>query len=209
MGTLTNKTPGTPDFTYLGLLHLEANTAITSLLQKIQDGEGNNTGMEISTTDFKYTGNLTLASLTASTLVYLNASKKLVSLAAGSDGQVLQLASGLPAWVDKFKDMVENISFQDSNTGISAQTYVIELYAAYAYTINTLKIIAGAGTCTAALKINGTDVTGISAVSVSTSIATGTASAANTVAVGDKVTLVITSPSGLNNLQASIKTTRS
>ena len=208
MGALTNKTPGTPDFTYLGLLHLEASTQITSLLQKIQDGGGNDTGLEISTTALKYTGNLTLASLTASTLVYLDSNKKLVSLAAGTDGQVLQIASGLPAWVDKFKDMVENISFQDSNTGISAQTYVIELYAAYAYTINQLKVIAGAGTGTVAVQINGTNVTGISAVNVSTSIATGTATAANTVAVGDKVTFVLSSPSGLINLQASIKTTR-
>lgn len=104
--------------------------------------------------------------------------------------------------------LVENISFQDLNQGISSTTYVIEYYAAYAYNINQLKIVADAGTCTAAVKINGTNVTGISAVSVSTSVATGTATAANAVAVGDKVTLVITSPSGLNNLQASIKTTR-
>jgi len=107
-----------------------------------------------------------------------------------------------------FTGMVENVSFQDSNTSITAQTYVLELYAQYAYTINELKIISGLGTCTAAVKINGTNVTGISAVSVSTTIATGTSSAANTVAVGDKITLVITSPSTLDNLQASLKTTR-
>lgn len=106
------------------------------------------------------------------------------------------------------KTFVENISLQDNGTSIAATTYTIELYAAYAYTINELKIIADAGTCTAALKINGTNVTGISAVSVSTTIATGTATAANTVAVGDKITLVTTSNSGLNNLQLSIKTTR-
>lgn len=104
--------------------------------------------------------------------------------------------------------MIENVSFQDSNSSITAQTYVLELYAAYAYTINTLQIISTSGTCTAAVKINGTSVTGISAVSVSSTIATGTATALNTVAVGDKITLVITSPSSLNDLQASIKTTR-
>lgn len=99
MGTLTSKTPGTPDFTYLGLLHLEANTQITSLLQKIQDGGGNDTGLEVSTTALKYTGNLTLASLTANTIVYLDTNKKLVSLAAGSAGDVLTLAGGVPTWV--------------------------------------------------------------------------------------------------------------
>lgn len=98
MTTLTSKTPGTPDFTYLGLLHLEANTQITSLLQKIQDGGGNDTGLEVSTTALKYTGNLTLASLTANTIVYLDTNKKLVSLAAGSTGDVLTLAGGVPTW---------------------------------------------------------------------------------------------------------------
>ena len=77
--------------------------------------------------------------------------------------------------------LVESISFQDSNTGIAAQTYTLELYAEYGYTINELRIIAGGGTCTAAVQINGTPVTGISAVSVSTTIAVGTATAANTV----------------------------
>jgi len=106
------------------------------------------------------------------------------------------------------KTFVENISLQDPSSDIIAQTYTLELYAQYAYTINELKIISELGTCTAAVKINGTDVTGISAVSVSATIATGTASAANTVAIGDKITMVISSPSTLDNLQASLKTTR-
>lgn len=106
------------------------------------------------------------------------------------------------------KTFVESISLQDNGTSIAATTYTIELYANYAYTINELKIIAYAGTCTANLKINSTSVTGISAVSVSSTIATATASGANTVAVGDKITLVTTSNSGLNNLQLTIKTTR-
>ncbi len=104
--------------------------------------------------------------------------------------------------------LVESISFEDSGTSIAAQTYTLELSAAYPYTINTLNIIAGAGSCTAAVQINGTPVTGISAVSVSTTIATATGSAANAVAIGDKVTLVISSPTTLDNLQASLKTTR-
>jgi len=103
---------------------------------------------------------------------------------------------------------VENISLQDGGSSIAATTYTLELYAQYAYTINQLKIISASGTCTVAVKINGVDVTGISAVSVSSTIATANASAANTVAVGDKITLVTTSNSALTNLQASLKTTR-
>jgi hypothetical protein len=103
---------------------------------------------------------------------------------------------------------VENLSLQDGGSSIAATTYTLELYAQYAYTINQLKIISASGTCTVAVKINGVDVTGISAVSVSSTIATANASAANTVAVGDKITLVTTSNSALTNLQASLKTTR-
>jgi hypothetical protein len=103
---------------------------------------------------------------------------------------------------------VENLSLQDGGSSIAATTYTLELYAQYAYTINQLKIISASGTCTVAAKINGVDVTGISAVSVSSTIATANASAANTVAVGDKITLVTTSNSALTNLQASLKTTR-
>jgi len=105
-------------------------------------------------------------------------------------------------------NFVENLSLQDGGSSIAATTYTLELYAAYAYTINQLKIISASGTCTVAVKINGVDVTGISAVAVSSTIATGTATAANTVAVGDKITLVTTSNSALTNLQASLKTTR-
>lgn len=104
--------------------------------------------------------------------------------------------------------LVESIGLQDSNTSIAAQTYVLELYASYAYTIDTLHIISGSGTATAAVKINGTNVTSLSAVAVSSTISNTNSSGANAVAVGDKVTLVISSPSSLDNLQVSLKTTR-
>ncbi len=85
------------------------------------------------------------------------------------------------------------------------KTYIIDLYSAVAGTINTLKIKTVSGTCTAAVKINGTSVTGISAVSVTSTIATGTASAANTFAVGDTITLVISSNAASVDLQFTIK----
>ncbi len=99
MTALTGKTVGSPDFTYLGLLHFEDNSEITGSLKKIQDGDGNDTGIELSTAKLKYTGTFVLQSLTASKLIYLNASKEIVNVTGGSDGDVLTLASGLPAWV--------------------------------------------------------------------------------------------------------------
>lgn len=90
----------------------------------------------------------------------------------------------------------------------TAKTYILDQSAAYAYTINTLIVATASGTCTAAVKINGTNVTGISAVSVSSTPATGTASAANSVAIGDKVTLVLSSISSAADLSFTLKVTR-
>ncbi len=88
------------------------------------------------------------------------------------------------------------------------KSYTLDLYAAFAGTINSLKVITVSGTCTVAIKINGTSVTGISAVSASSTIATGTASTANTFEIGDKVTLVISSNSSSADLQFTLKYSR-
>jgi hypothetical protein len=103
---------------------------------------------------------------------------------------------------------VEEVNLQDIGTALPASTYTIVLDAKYARTINELTVDAGAGTCTLTMNINGTPVTGISAVSASTTEATYTATAANAIAVGDIVTIVTTSNSGLANLQITVKTTR-
>lgn len=168
-----------------------------------------------------FTGTVTtpaiiVSSETASRIAIFDASKNVKSADTATYPSLTELAYGkgvtsaIQTQLDAkaSKTFVESISLQDGGTSIAATTYTIELYANYAYTINELKIIADAGTCTANLKINSTSVTSISAVAVSTSIATATASGANTVSVGDKITLVTTSNSGLNNLQLTIKTTR-
>ena len=103
---------------------------------------------------------------------------------------------------------VEEVNLQDIGTALPASTYTVVLDAKYARTINELTVDAGAGTCTLTMNINGTPVTGISSVAVSTTEATYTATAANAIAIGDIVTIVTTSNSGLANLQITVKTTR-
>ena len=87
-------------------------------------------------------------------------------------------------------------------------TYVIDQSASYAYTINTLIAQTSAGTITCAVDIGGTPVTGISALAVSSTPATGTATAANSVAVGNQVTLVCSSNSSGADLTFTMKVTR-
>lgn len=98
MATFTGKTPGIPDYTYKGLIHIAtANTGLTGSLQDIQDGLGNNSGIRLSTAEFEYTGIFTFASKTASTLIYLNSSKQVTSL-ANSAGVLTNDGSGGLSW---------------------------------------------------------------------------------------------------------------
>lgn len=185
------------------------NATATGTTKTINFGTGGAAGSTTAINIGSATGtatNITLGIPGSATgdIWYRNASGFMTRLGIGSTSHMLSIASGIPAW----QAFVEQIDFQDINTSIAATTYTLVLYANYAFTINELKIISGSGTCTAAVQINGTNVTGISAVSVSTTIATGTASGANSVSVGQKVTLVITSPSTLDNLQATLKITR-
>jgi len=89
------------------------------------------------------------------------------------------------------------------------QTIYADAKAAFGYTINS---ILGAGTSsgsiTLAVKINGTDVTGLAAVAITSTPADTNASAANVVAVGDIVTWVFSSNSSANNLRFTQKITR-
>ena len=78
----------------------------------------------------------------------------------------------------------------------AADTYFFMLSSRVAFTINQLSIKTTAGTCTAKVQVNGVDVTGLTGIAVSTTISEPTASGANTVSVGNSVTLVVTSPSG-------------
>jgi len=146
-------------------------------------------------------------------ILYQTSGSTAARLGIGSIGQVLKVSAlGYPYWessgTTSYTGLVETIAFEDSGSSIAAQTYTLDLYANYGYTINSLNIICASGTATAAVQIGGVNVTSLSAIAVSSTISSTNASGANTVAVGNKVTLVITSPSSLVNLQAGVRITR-
>lgn len=87
-------------------------------------------------------------------------------------------------------------------------TYIIEHVAKYAYTIEEIDIVCDAGSCTVAIAINGTNVTGLGSVSVTTTSNNNNAIALNTVSIGQEVTMVVSAVSGINNLTATLNTTR-
>ena len=76
----------------------------------------------------------------------------------------------------------------------AADTFYIILKAPLAFTINSLTYKTTASTVTAAVQIEGSNVTGLSALSCTTSETTTNATAANSVAAGNDVTIVLTSP---------------
>lgn len=88
------------------------------------------------------------------------------------------------------------------------KTYTLRYKAKYAATINSLDLVTASGTCTVAVTINGTNVTGLSSVSGSIVTTSATASGANSVSVGDRISLVITNNSTAVDLVFSLKLTR-
>lgn len=169
-----------------------------------------------------------VAPATSGTVTSVTGTANQIAVATGTTTPVLSLVSGgtLPgAWAlgtpasgnlsnctnitpTSYTGLVDSHRLFDSGSSIPAQTYVLDYYAAFGYTINELRIKSTSGTCSAAVQIGGTNVTGISAVSVSSAAAVGTATALNTVAIGNTVTLVISSNSTLVGLQVTLKFTR-
>ena len=83
-------------------------------------------------------------------------------------------------------------TFEDVVAG-TAKDYVIDLDATVGYTIDSIVLQTDTGTLTGvALKINGTAVTGISAVTITTTKTITAATAANIVTAGDLITFHIT-----------------
>lgn len=88
-------------------------------------------------------------------------------------------------------------------------TIVMDAKASFAYTIHSIRgLKTSAGTLTLSVQINGTNVTGLGGLSVTTTTQDATATAANSVAVGDRVTVVIASSSSPANLESTLQATR-
>ena len=80
---------------------------------------------------------------------------------------------------------------------VSDDTVWLCFDAPYAGTVNSLSYFTGNGSFAVNIQINGVSVTGLGAVAVSSSTpATATATAANTFALGDNITAVITGSTG-------------
>ena len=88
-------------------------------------------------------------------------------------------------------------------------TYPLDTYAPFGYTVtNVYKIQTSSGTVTATLQINGTNITGLSGLSVTSTPNSYNASGANSVAFGNALSLVFSSNSSATNIQFTLAATR-
>lgn len=120
-------------------------------------------------------------------------------LAPGTSGQVLATggAAANPSWADATTARNKGVMVAQWVLGTVAANgdFYFAYKAPYAGTINSLDSLSTTGTFTLAVKINGTNVTGLSAVAVSTAANTA-ATAANTFSAGDTISGTISSASG-------------
>lgn len=86
-----------------------------------------------------------------------------------------------------------------------AKTYPILIDSDFGFTIEDITYYSTGGSCTLAVKINGTDVTSLSALSVTTSPATTSSTGAKTVSADAKIELVISAPSSMDSDYVAFK----
>ena len=100
----------------------------------------------------------------------------------------------------------KQVFLSDLSAGLS---YDLDTYAPFGYTVTEVyQIQTSSGTVTAALKINGTAITGLSSISVSSTPQNVSASGANAVAVGDTLSLVFSSNVSAQNIKFTLAATR-
>lgn len=88
----------------------------------------------------------------------------------------------------------------------SGQVYILDLKAWDAYTITDVTTKLAAGTATVTLKINGTAITGLTNINLTTAKTDFLATAANLVSVGAEVTIEVVAATNAFNLDLSINT---
>ena len=134
------------------------------------------------------------------------------------DGRAINSVAGLTT---KQKNALESFFGAGANlpSGLAASitgtiaapansTYTVLLSSPNALTINSLSIGLASGTCTAALQADGSTVSGMGAIAVTSTPQTINATAGNTLAVGKDITLVISAGASPVNLNYTVATTK-
>jgi hypothetical protein len=87
-------------------------------------------------------------------------------------------------------------------------SFTLHQYASFGYIIDKAYYKTDSGTISAAIKINGTNITGLSALSISSTEGSASATAANVVSIGDTVSVTTSSNSSAVNTAITLHCTR-
>jgi len=131
-----------------------------------------------------------------------------VTVTSPADSEVLTYSSVTRKWTNQ---AAAGTTLRQGNFYAASptdSTIVLVPYALYAFTIDRLYgLKTTSGTITAAIQINGSNVTSLSSLSVTSTPQSPTATGANSVAIGDRVTIVLTSSSTPVDLEFTLKAT--
>lgn len=139
----------------------------------------------------------------ANTLTDLDANEFLVGVGVGSDA--------VPKTVAEVQAIlgIDKAALVYNDSAPVDGTVVVCVRAPFAMTINSLTTDVDSGTVSVVAQINGTNITGLAGpVSVTSTKATTNATAANTVAVGDEISLTFSSASTPVGFRATLNATR-
>jgi hypothetical protein len=125
-------------------------------------------------------------------------------MASGGAGVVIPQGAAQEVYCDgtnilsgvKPRNLAEMTAQFVFGTVVTNGTFWFAYKALYAGTITALDTVTGNGSFTVDVQINGTDVTGLSAVAVTTTSATTAATGANTFNAGDTITGIISASTG-------------
>jgi hypothetical protein len=101
---------------------------------------------------------------------------------------------------------IEQITLHNVLPANGTITLILSSYIAM--TVNEITVVTSGGTLTLEFQINGVDITGLSAVAVTSSPQVVTASGANVITAGQKLTMIISSVTSAADLQLVMKLTR-
>jgi|HubBroStandDraft_1064217.scaffolds.fasta_scaffold221353_1 hypothetical protein len=100
----------------------------------------------------------------------------------------------------------KQVYLENLSAGLS---YDLDTYAPFGYTVtNVYQIQTSSGTVTAALQINGTNITGMSGIAVTSTPQNVAATGANSVAIGNTLSLVFSSNASAQNIKFTLAATR-
>lgn len=118
-------------------------------------------------------------------------------------------ANGLPKDSNLSKEDVTIETLCGCIEAADNKTYVLDLYALYSYAVRWIGIQSSSGSCTAAVQINGTSISGLSSISVSSASASYQApSGGGVLSAGNKLSLAISNNSSAEDVSFTIKLER-